>query len=115
MHFSLQVTDDVQTQYAQGQAALPGYFAGWLVTFAGTGDVNQAGVGPIVRLRRRLCNVFRRKSEHTIFDASGFDAGASVLIQADQWWPSIFPALAIGSLVIAINLIADSLDKVAKA
>ncbi|MEM8903574.1 MAG: ABC transporter permease [Actinomycetota bacterium] len=35
------------------------------------------------------------------------------LIQSNnQWWPSIFPALAIASLVIAVNLIADSLDKV---
>jgi len=34
------------------------------------------------------------------------------LIQAGQWWPAIFPALAIASLVIAINLIADSVDKV---
>ncbi len=34
------------------------------------------------------------------------------LIQSGQWWVSIFPALAIASLVIAINLIADSIDKV---
>ena len=34
------------------------------------------------------------------------------LIQAGQWWISIFPALAIASLVIAVNLIADSIDKV---
>ena len=26
------------------------------------------------------------------------------LIQAGQWWPTLFPALAIASLVIAINL-----------
>jgi len=56
----------------------------------------------------------------TAGDATAADWGKDVatnyvLIQADQWWPSIFPALAIGSLVIAINLIADSLDKVAKA
>ncbi len=37
------------------------------------------------------------------------------LIQAGQWWASIFPALAIALLVIAVNLIADSLDRVSKA
>ncbi len=34
------------------------------------------------------------------------------LIQAGQWWISIFPALAIASLVISVNLIADSIEKV---
>jgi peptide/nickel transport system permease protein len=28
------------------------------------------------------------------------------------WWPTLFPALAIASTVIAINLIADSLQSV---
>lgn len=37
------------------------------------------------------------------------------LIQAGQWWISIFPALAIASLVIAVNLIADSIEKVYNA
>lgn len=27
------------------------------------------------------------------------------------WWPTVFPALAIASLVIAVNLIADSIDR----
>lgn len=36
------------------------------------------------------------------------------LITSGQWWPSIFPALAIALLVIGVNLIADSLDKVLK-
>ncbi len=36
------------------------------------------------------------------------------LVKAGQWWPSIFPALAIAILVIGVNLIADSLDKVYK-
>jgi peptide/nickel transport system permease protein len=36
------------------------------------------------------------------------------LIVSGQWWPSIFPALAIALLVIGVNLIADSLDKVYK-
>jgi peptide/nickel transport system permease protein len=34
------------------------------------------------------------------------------LIQAGQWWPTLFPALAIASLVIATNLVADSIDSV---
>ncbi len=29
------------------------------------------------------------------------------------WWPTLFPALAIASMVIAVNLIADSLQSVA--
>ncbi len=36
-------------------------------------------------------------------------------IQADVWWPTIFPALAIASLVIGVNLIADSIDKALKS
>ena len=38
-----------------------------------------------------------------------------VLIQAGQWWPTIFPALAIAALVIAVNLVADTIDRVNKA
>jgi peptide/nickel transport system permease protein len=34
------------------------------------------------------------------------------LIPAGQWWPTLFPALAIASLVIAVNLIADSIHSV---
>jgi peptide/nickel transport system permease protein len=37
------------------------------------------------------------------------------LIQAGQWWPTLFPALAIASLVIATNLVADSIDSVRAA
>ncbi len=53
-------------------------------------------------------------------DAAEADWGKDIAatystIQAGQWWPSIFPALAIATLVIAINLIADSIDKVYKA
>ena len=33
-------------------------------------------------------------------------------IQGGTWWPTVFPALAIASLVIAINLIADSIESV---
>ena len=53
-------------------------------------------------------------------DATAADWGLDVsnnygLIQSNQWWPSIFPALAIATLVIAINLIADSIDQVSKS
>ena len=37
------------------------------------------------------------------------------LIQDDVWWPTLFPALAIASLVIAVNLVADTLERVNKA
>lgn len=33
----------------------------------------------------------------------------------DVWWPTIFPALAIGSLVISVNLIADSIERATKS
>jgi len=33
----------------------------------------------------------------------------------DRWWSSIFPATAIASLVIGVNLIADSIDKALKS
>ena len=36
-------------------------------------------------------------------------------IQAGQWWPTLFPALAIASLVIATNLVADSIEAVRAA
>lgn len=46
----------------------------------------------------------------------GFDIAKGYnLIQAGQWWVAIFPALAIASLVIAVNLIADSIEKVYNA
>ena len=28
------------------------------------------------------------------------------------WWPTLFPAIAIASMVIAVNLVADSLQSV---
>ena len=37
------------------------------------------------------------------------------LIPAGQWWPTLFPAMAIASLVIAVNLIADSIESVSNA
>jgi len=33
----------------------------------------------------------------------------------DRWWSSIFPATAIATLVIGVNLIADSIDKALKS
>jgi peptide/nickel transport system permease protein len=36
-------------------------------------------------------------------------------IVSDVWWPTVFPALAIASLVIGVNLIADSIDKALKS
>lgn len=36
-------------------------------------------------------------------------------LQAGQWWMSIFPAIAIGSLIIGVNLLADSIDRVNKS
>ncbi len=37
------------------------------------------------------------------------------LIQSGQWWPTLFPGLAIASLVIATNLVADSIEAVVSA
>ena len=37
------------------------------------------------------------------------------LIQSGQWWIPIFPALAIATVVIATNLVADSIDAVMSA
>lgn len=36
-------------------------------------------------------------------------------IVSQVWWPTIFPALAIGSLVIGVNLIADSIERATKS
>ncbi len=36
-------------------------------------------------------------------------------IQSGYWWPAIFPALAIGSLVFATTLVADSIEAVLAA
>lgn len=46
----------------------------------------------------------------------GVDVSESYeLIFTNVWWPTVFPALAIASLVIAVNLIADSIDKALKS
>jgi peptide/nickel transport system permease protein len=43
----------------------------------------------------------------------GSDINANYgLIGAGYWWETLFPALAIASLVIGINLVADSIDRV---
>jgi peptide/nickel transport system permease protein len=43
----------------------------------------------------------------------GSDINASYgLLGAGYWWETLFPALAIASLVIAINLVADSIQQV---
>jgi peptide/nickel transport system permease protein len=36
-------------------------------------------------------------------------------IPSGQWWPTLFPAIAIASLVIAVNLIADSIQAVSES
>jgi peptide/nickel transport system permease protein len=38
-----------------------------------------------------------------------------VNIQSDQWWMTIFPAIAIATLVVAVNLVADSIDRIVEA
>jgi peptide/nickel transport system permease protein len=44
----------------------------------------------------------------------GSDINATYgLLGAGYWWETLFPALAIASLVIAINLVADSIQQVA--
>jgi peptide/nickel transport system permease protein len=46
----------------------------------------------------------------------GFDVAQNYQqIVADVWWPTIFPALAIASLVIGVNLIADSIERATKS
>jgi peptide/nickel transport system permease protein len=43
----------------------------------------------------------------------GSDINANYgLIGAGYWWATLFPALAIASLVVAINLVADSIEQV---
>ena len=34
-----------------------------------------------------------------------------LISSAGDWWPSLFPALAIATLVVAVNLIADGLTQ----
>jgi peptide/nickel transport system permease protein len=46
----------------------------------------------------------------------GSDINANYgVIEAGYWWETLFPALAIASLVIAINLVADSIERVLAA
>lgn len=53
-------------------------------------------------------------------DLTNADWGIDVSENYEQivreiWWPSIFPALAIASLVIGANLVTDSIDKALKS
>jgi peptide/nickel transport system permease protein len=53
-------------------------------------------------------------------DSSAADWGTDIASQyktivSGQWWAAIFPALAIGSLVIGVNLLADSIDRANKS
>lgn len=55
----------------------------------------------------------------TASDSTTADWGLDIansyrLVVSDQWWPSVFPALAIATLVIGINLIADSIEEVTR-
>jgi peptide/nickel transport system permease protein len=55
----------------------------------------------------------------TAADATTADWGQDIansyrLIVADQWWPSVFPAIAIATLVIGVNLVADSIEEVTR-
>jgi peptide/nickel transport system permease protein len=46
----------------------------------------------------------------------GTDINANyVLLGAGYWWETLFPALAIASLIIAINLVADAIEQVLAA
>lgn len=45
----------------------------------------------------------------------GVDVALSYTQIGRNWWPAIFPAGAIASLVIGVNLLADSIDKAVKS
>lgn len=45
-------------------------------------------------------------------DWGGDIAGSYQYLAAGYWWEVLFPALAIGSLVVAVNLVADSIEAV---
>jgi peptide/nickel transport system permease protein len=34
------------------------------------------------------------------------------VLPAGYWWETLFPALAIASLVVAVNLVTDSIEQV---
>ena len=43
----------------------------------------------------------------------GADIAANyVVLGAGYWWETLFPALAIASLIVAVNLITDSMEQV---
>ncbi|MGH3201771.1 MAG: ABC transporter permease, partial [Streptosporangiaceae bacterium] len=45
-------------------------------------------------------------------DWGGDIAANYVYLTAGYWWETLFPAMAIASLVIAVNLITDSIEQV---
>jgi peptide/nickel transport system permease protein len=45
-------------------------------------------------------------------DWGGDIAGSYQYLAAGYWWETLFPALAIASLVVAVNLVADSVEAV---
>jgi peptide/nickel transport system permease protein len=45
-------------------------------------------------------------------DWGGDIAGSYQYLPAGYWWETLFPALAIASLVVAVNLVADSIEAV---
>jgi peptide/nickel transport system permease protein len=45
-------------------------------------------------------------------DWGGDIAGSYQYLAAGYWWETLFPALAIASLVVAVNLVADSIEAV---
>jgi len=42
----------------------------------------------------------------------GSDINANYGVIAPFWWETLFPALAIASLIVAINLVTDSVERV---
>ena len=45
-------------------------------------------------------------------ESAGLDIAEQYQNVGFAWWESIFPALAIASLVVAVNLIADAVQQV---
>jgi len=46
----------------------------------------------------------------------GADISANYVgLPAGYWWQTLFPALALASLVVAVSLIADSIEQVLSA
>ena len=54
-----------------------------------------------------------QRAAHVVRQHAHFRAGvdAYALISAGFWWESLAPAVAIASLVVGVNLIADGLQR----